>query len=309
MSPLPLGASEAQGSNRVYVNLRAGQIGKTGKYPVGSPAVVEEELKALAQKGFFPHKSVSAAGKESLFVAKTWDDITGYVPELRWYTKSWDGGGVTVGWNVTIATDEVEYVLLVSSMDHPYHRFMNCLLNVDFTQPVLFRGFWGSDRVTKKRTGKVLLMCQDVDDAGKEKWIQPAYQERWLSIQLKQRMKAAGVTGQSSSEQVQAFLQTLPETGKDSRQNIALTAQGTYDPTWPYVNQKSSDNKWSFDLWSEFLIGKMHEDVIPRIEEARKAHRSHPEIDGYTGPSEEHGDAYEPEHSTPAPDADDDIPF
>lgn len=291
-SPFQIGARESQGGNRIYVNLRAGRIGQTLKHPDGSPAQVAEELKALADRGYYPQKSVSGSGKVTWFVAKTFDDLTGFVKEIRWHTKTFDSGGTQSGWNIMIDAGETgTFVLYVDLMDRPCHRVMAILLGVDFKRPVYFQGFAGEN-------GKVLLLAQDVNpETGKPIWLQPCYQERWLSLGLTDKIRDAGIDRDSAPEKVKAFLETLPEKGKDNRNNIALTTEGKLDPTWPYIKQKVSDQKWSFDAWSEFLIGKMKDEVIPNVEEAARHHGLSTELP-------------EPEYTGgPSTSQDDDIPF
>lgn len=297
---LALGARESQGGNRIYVNIRAGKIGQTLSFPKGTTEEIDAQLKILADRSFYPHKSVNGAGEVSWFVAHVFDDITGYVKEIRWYSKTFQDGGVSAGWNITVDTGEQVYVIFVSSKERPYYRLMNILIGVDFTKPVMFRGFMGDN---EGKPQKVLLLCQEMTDEGKEVWLQPAYQERWLSNELKEKLRVANLKG-ATADAVRKFLETLPE---KERKNLALTPEGLLDNTWPYIKQKVSDNKWSFDDWEEFLVMKMNDIVIPNVQAAISSHTASTDLGEYTGSA--HGDAYEGDAPTAPPDADDDIPF
>jgi hypothetical protein len=248
---LELGAKESSGSNRIYVGLRIGKIAQTLKEP---------------REGFHPAKTVNKAGKETHFFAKAYDELVGYVTGLRWKTSELTDGTVLTGWDVTIDTGDQEFVLHVSSNDRPYQRFMSCLLNVDFSRPVKFVGFMGHNN---GKSQKVLLLTQ----SDKEKdWVQPKYQERWLSQDIVKKLK-----------------EKLPLTEQDQR-NVAYLSDGKIDGNYPYIKQLS-DGKWSADNWNEFLFEKMNEEVLPAIEEAN-SHRGSKSIavgqsDGYVAVEEE----------------------
>ncbi len=93
---MELGAAEGRTSNAKFVNLRIGKIAQTSKDP---------------QVGYSPAKTVNKSGTENHFYAKTYDNITGYVDDIRWHTHKLADGTELTGWNITINTGKDEFVL------------------------------------------------------------------------------------------------------------------------------------------------------------------------------------------------------
>jgi hypothetical protein len=229
---MELGAKEARTSNVKYVDIRIGKIAQTSK----------DE-----QPGYVPAKTVNASGVENHFFAKPYDDITGYVDEVRWHEHTLTNGTVLTGWNITINTGSDVYVLGIGSLDRPFESTMNALCNVDFSKPVRFVGFMGTNK-DKSKKQKVLLLTQ----SGNEKdWVQGKYEMKFLSQLIVKKLK----------ERI--------ELSEDEKRNIAYLPDGKIDGEYPYVKEKL-DGKWSFEAWREFLMGEMYTHVIPAVEIAKE---------------------------------------
>lgn len=267
---LELGARESQSSGKIFVNIRAGKIAQTSKTEV---------------EGFQLCQTKNAADTVYTFYAKPYDNITGYVNDIRWHTHKLPDGTVLAGWNIEIETGEETFVLGIGNNERPFARLMNCLLNVDFELPVMFVGFMGENKKTK-RPQKMLLLSQELGENGKPAWIQPLIEEKWLSRMVIDKLKQ-GI-----------------ELSPDEEKNVHRTPDGKFSKSYPYITQKV-DLKWSFDTWEEFLIEQMNDTVIPKVQAAAEKRGNRvpppivPEIDIP-------GD----EFSGPASGADDDdIPF
>jgi hypothetical protein len=229
---MELGAAEARASNAKFVNLRIGKIAQTSKEP---------------QVGFSPAKTVNKSGTENHFFAKPYDNITGYVDEIRWHTHELPDGTVLAGWNININTGREVFVLAVSSNDRPFTRLMSVLCNVDFRDPVRFVGFMGEYKGKKQ---KVLLVKQE-NVEGEEYNVQPKYETKFLSqLTIKKLKEKIALT-------------------EDEKKNIAYLPDGKIDGDYPYIKEGAT-GKWNFEQWTDFLMDKMNEDVIPTIEAAKE---------------------------------------
>jgi hypothetical protein len=239
---MELGATEARASNVTFLDIRIGKIAQTSK----------EQL-----PGFVPAKTVNASGTENHFFAKPYDNITGFVDEVRWHEHTLKDGTVLTGWNITINTGSELYVLGIGSLDRPFESTMNSLCNVDFSKPVRFVGFMGTNK-DKSKKQKVLLLTQ----SGEEKdWVHGKYEMKFLSQLIVKKLK----------EKI--------ELTEDEKRNIAYLPDGKIDGEYPYVKEKL-DGKWSFEAWREFLMGEMYSTVIPAVEIAKS------ERGEYTSPAE-----------------------
>jgi hypothetical protein len=149
------------------------------------------------------------------------------------------------------------YVLGIGSLDRPFESTMNSLCNVDFSKPVRFVGFMGTNK-DKSKKQKVLLLTQ----SGEEKdWVHGKYEMKFLSQLIVKKLK----------EKI--------ELTEDEKRNIAYLPDGKIDGEYPYVKEKL-DGKWSFEAWREFLMGEMYSTVIPAVEIAKS------ERGEYTSPAE-----------------------
>ncbi|MEQ1762859.1 MAG: hypothetical protein ABL984_06935 [Pyrinomonadaceae bacterium] len=229
------GAEYREVDDRIWVDLRAGEIAVTSKTQI--------------DETFIKRKSENKAGEVFEFYAQPYHHITGYVTALKWKSQTFENGGVKTGWNVMIDAVGQKYGLFVASNDRPYHYFMNCLLNVDFDVPVFFRGY--TDEYKGKKQ-KALLISQEKNEENKPIWLQPKHPERWMSLMLREIIRNGD---------------PIPE---NEKRNVEFKEDGvTADNAYPYVLQKQ-DQKWSFDAWDDFLITKMKEEVIPAIERANE---------------------------------------
>lgn len=257
---MELGAAEARASNAKFVNLRIGKIAQTSKDP---------------QEGFSPAKTINKSGTENHFYAKPYDSIAGYVDEIRWHTHTLTDGTILSGWNITVNTGNDLFVLGISSKDRPFTRLMSTLCNVDFNEPIKFVGFMGEYEGKKQ---KVLLVKQE-NAEGVEYNVQPKYEAKFLSTLIVKKLK-----------------EKVDLTDKE-KQNVAYTAEGKIDKDYPYIKE-GLDGKWQFDAWTNFLMERMQEDVIPFVDVTKEG-RGDVEFSG--------------EARTEAPvvvqDDDDDIPF
>lgn len=264
-----LGVQEARESNGVFVNLRIGKIAQTSKE---------------FREGFIPAETTNKSGTKNNFYAKAYDSITGYVDEIKWHTHELPDGTVLKSWNITINTGAEEpFILSVGQNDRPFTRLMNVLCNIKFDEPVRFVGFM--DRSTPARPQKVLCLYQ-----GGEKPVQPLHRERWLSQQIVKKLK----------EKI--------ELTEQEAANVVYLENGKIDGDFPYIKQ-GRDDKWSFDAWTDFLMERMYEDVIPAVEVAKE---NRGEI-AFTGNGPSFDDIAElasgDEFSGATPTDDSDIPF
>lgn len=270
------GAEEAQGVNRIFVNLRIGKIAQTSN----------TEL-----PGFVPAKTKNKSGQENHFFAKPYDHITGYVTDIRWHTHTLDSGTVLTGWNITIdAGEKGIFVLGVSSKDRPYQRLMSTLIAVDFEKPVRFIGFMGTNQATNQPQ-KVLLLTQEMGADNKPIWLQPATQEKWLSRSIINKLKE-GI-----------------ELTEGEERNVSRDKDGKFNKDYPYIVE-NVDGTWSFDQWNNFLHEQVNEFVIPNVKAANElrgaiAHDRPAEV----SPSLPADVVASGPASGPAPLGDDDIPF
>lgn len=235
-----LGTTVATTSNRVYVTLRLGKITESSKEP---------------RPGFFPAETRNNAGDVHHFFAKTYDDLTGYVKEINWYQNTLDNGTVLKGWKVLIDVGEDrDYVLDVGSKQRPFNDLMTRIANADFTKPVRFRGFTGKDGV------KVLLLTQEQDEHGKPIWLAPAFDAKYLSRFIIDKLKAKTPLTEDEERNI-----ARDEKGKILPQMKYDEADGTLSDGYPYIFQNASDAKWNFSVWTEFLIDKTLNATIPRL--------------------------------------------
>lgn len=239
------GVGESRLSNRIYVNLRCGDIAETSN---------------KEREGFTPETTKNQAGTEYNFFAKKYPHLTGYVVDIKWHTHTLPSGTVLTGWNIFIDTGGPKlFVLGIGSQDGPYSRLMATLPGVNFERPVRFVGFMGE---YKNRPSKVLLLSQQQDAAGKPIWLQPKTEAKWLSRLIIDKLKQ-GVA--------------LTET---EEKNVSRDKDGKFNKDYPYIVQKP-DGKWSFDTWESFLFEQMNEFVIPNVLAACEArgyrHNEHSE--------------------------------
>ena len=228
---MELGAKEARASNVKFVNLRIGRIAQCSN----------EQL-----EGYVPAKTVNASGVENHFFVKSYENITGYVDDIRWKEFTLTNGTVLTGWNISINTGTETFVLDVGSLDRPFESTMNALCSVDFSRPVRFVGFMGTNK-DKSKKQKVLLLTQS--DQEKD-WVHGKYEMKFLSQLIVKKLKE-GI-----------------ELSEDEKRNIAYKSDGKIDGEYPYIKEKL-DGKWSFEAWREFLMGEMYTHVIPAVEIAK----------------------------------------
>lgn len=225
------GVKEARASNHRYVNLRIGKIAQTSN----------EQL-----EGFYPATTTNKSGTKNHFFAKPYEEIVGYIDEIKWKSHTLPDDTVLTGWDIFINTGSEVFVLHVSSNDRPFDQTMNVLCNVDFSELVKFVGFMGTNK-DKSKKQKVLLLSQSDNE---KEWVKGKYEAKFLSQLLVKKIK-----------------EKIPLTEEDER-NIARNPDGTADNTYPYIKEKM-DGKWSFEAWREFLMEKMHTDVLPAVEIAK----------------------------------------
>lgn len=281
--------ARSQGPARTFVNLRVGTIAETNKSQL---------------PGMVPLKTKNASGTESHFFGTLYADLTGFVTNLQWHSHTFQGGGEQMGWNVTIDTPDRVFVLFVGAMDRSYDHLMSCLLNVEFDRLVMFRGFETEWPENSGKMQKNLLLSQDLHETETDKqgnpkpiWIQGAYQQKWMSLILRDKLK----NGEALDER--------------DRKNVHFDVDGNPDNTYPYILQRAT-GKWSFDAWEDFLVQKMKSDVIPAIEEANERRGPNPfgeqdHTPEYSGGPVERAEAaaiagHEPVAAVPP---EDDIPF
>jgi len=229
------GVGESRPSNRIYVNLRCGDIAETSN---------------KEREGFAPETTKNLAGTEYHFFAKKHPHLTGHVVDIKWHTHTLKNGTTLTGWNIFIDVGGPKlFVLGVGSQDQPYARLMATLPGVNFERTVRFVGFMGE---YKNRPQKVLLLSQERDAAGEPIWLQPRTQAKWLSRSIIDKLKHG------------------EELTEAEEKNVSRGKDGKFNKDYPYINQKP-DGKWSFDLWESFLFEEMNEFVIPNVQMACQA--------------------------------------
>lgn len=233
---MELGAKEKTTQNVKFIGLRTGYLSETSKEP---------------KSGFLPATTKNKSGTEYHFFAKNYEEIVGYITDVRWHSHELPEGGSIDGWNITIDTTKDVFVFGLMSKDKPYTRGMSVLLNIDFTQPVRFVAFLDKRGTSPK---KVLLMYQDG-----EKPVQPKFAEKWLSRELMARLKDLKENPKTA----------LPLDERDEK-NIERDEKGVPDNSYPYIRQ-NLDKKWSFDAWTNFLMEQVTDNVLPAVEAANNA--------------------------------------
>jgi hypothetical protein len=228
---MELGAREARSSNVTFVNLRIGRIAQTAN----------EQL-----PGFIPAKTVNASGVEHHFFAKPYEDLTGYIDEIRWREHTLTNGTVLTGWNIAINTGGRVFVLEIGSLDRPFEHTMNTLCSVDFSKPVRFVGFLGKGKDGTKKQ-KVLMLTQSDEE---KDWVKGKYEMKFLSQMLVKKLREK------------------MELTEDERRNVAYLPDGKIDGNYPYIKEKL-DGKWSFEAWREFLMERIYTDVLPAVDAAK----------------------------------------
>lgn len=281
-SALPLGAEEASGGNRIYVNLRLGRIAQTSN----------EQL-----PGFEPASTTNLDGSVNHFFAKTYHHITGFVDDIQWRSHELPNKTMLTGWNVTVRTDNEVYVLGIGSKERPYQPLMATLINVDFSRPVMFVGFMGSK--TKKegdqwvKTGekhKMLLLAQEINpENGKPLWLKPAYEPKFLTRLIINKLKE-GV-----------------ELSEFEERSVSRMADGKFNKEYPYVveEEDQSEGKYDWRAYNRFLKSLMDNEIIPEVKRCAAVRVN-------TAPPAIMPDVDIPtQYSDPEPAAysDDDIPF
>lgn len=228
-----LGATESrESSNRVYVSLRTGKISEVSKD--------ENETRP----GFKAFTTENKSGTKYHFFARTYDDLCGYIKDVRWNEHTLTDGTRLAGWQVYVDAGDKEFVLQVQTNDRPYQTLMALLPNIDFSEPVRIVAFMGKSASDKPQ--KVLLLTQNPDITAKD-WIKPKYSPKWLTLNLAAKVK----------EDI--------ELTEDERRNVEYTSDGNADPTFPYIKEKR-DGSWSFDAWTEFLFSRMEIEVLPAVQ-------------------------------------------
>lgn len=265
------GARESQFANRVFVNIRIGKIAQTDNRQL---------------PGFVPAQTRSLDGTINNFFARPYDDLVGFVTDIRFRKHTIPNGTVLSGWAITIDTTNEIFVLEIGTNDRPYQRLMNCLLNVDFDKLVMFRAFMGKDH--KERPVKVLLLSQELGDEDKPIWVRPAMEEKWLTRIVIDKLKAG--------------LDLTPEEEK----RVVRNADGSFRKEYPYVVE-NSQGKWSMETYTEYLFEQMNEHVLPNCKAAAERR-------GIIQAAAVQADLAVEEGSDPAsysgpPPSDDDIPF
>lgn len=268
---MQLGAEDSVGGNRVYVNLRLGEIAITSR----------EQF-----EGSSPAQTKSKDGKTTSFYARRKHHITGFISDIYWKTSTLPDGTVLSGWNVAIETGAETYVLYVAKNDRTYAQLMNTLLAVDFDKPIMFRGFYGTNKRSNKKE-KVLLLSQELDPTTKKPiWLKPVVEMKWMSRLLGQKLKE----GIQLTEQ--------------EEHNVSRMQDQSPNRVYPYIIEKA-DGTWSFERFEEHLYEQMLEFVIPNVKAAVEKR-------GTFVPVGDNGDEI-PEHASgvgPLPEDDDDeIPF
>lgn len=231
-----VGVGESRPSNRIYCDIRCGDIAETS-------AKLIEGYEAVTTK--------NASGTEYHFFAKKHPHLTGHVVDIQWKSFTLKNGTVLNGWNIFIDVGKPKiYVLSVGTKDGPYARLMATLPGVNFLKPVRFVGFMGENKTTHQPQ-KVLLLSQQKNEKGEPIWLQPKIESKWLSRTIIDKLK-----------------QRIPLTDEEEK-NVSRNADGSFNKDFPYISQKP-DNKWSFDLWESFLFEQMKEFVIPSIADANR---------------------------------------
>lgn len=277
---LPLGATETRDTtNRIYLNLRTGKLSETSK---------EEK------PGFREFTTENVSGQKYHFFAKTYDDLTAYIKKISWHEFEFESKKI-VGWNIELdCQDGKEWVLQLNSGDRPYQQIMQILPNVNFAQPVRIVAFMGKDQKTKKDQ-KVFLLTQNLDKTAKE-WVKPAYRQRWLSTLLMDKIK--------QNQDAKKAGKPLIELTEMEMGNLDIGDDGKVNWEYPYIKQKR-DGTWSFDAWTDFLIDKMNDEVIPAVDAAADA-RTDSELEftgGDNSPFEDDADPFGETQPTPKSDS------
>lgn len=268
-----IGAGEARPNNKIFVNLRCGDIAQT------SNKQIEDD--------WTPEMNVNNSGTEYHFFAKKYPHLTGHVVDIYWHKHTLKDGTELSSWNIVIDTKQPKlFVLGVGTNDPNYSRLMATLPGVDFERSVRFVGFKGENKRTHKPQ-KMLLLSQQKGPDDKPIWLQPKTEAKWLSRVIIDKLKNGD------------------ELFADEEKNVARNADGSFNKEYPYIVQKP-DGKWSFDTWESFLFEGMKEFVIPNVQAACEAR-------GYKEPSrgdqEAQPDIPADVANAPAPVYNDDIPF
>lgn len=281
-----IGAEVASERNGKFVNLRIGQLAQVSKTQL---------------PGYSPASTVNKANTVFHFFAKPYKNIAGYVRDMKWHTKTFEDGSVVKGWYIFVDSGaDGEFIIDLKMNDRPFHRVMAVLLNINFDRPVRFNAFMGEQKQNGKSTGKKqkvmnLYQGKKNPETGKPETVKPIYEDKWLSNELLAKVKA-----------FKAGKPNITFTEQDER-NLHRNAKGEIDGEYPYIRQ-NVDGSWSFDAWTNFLLEKMHEEVIPNIHAAQ-------EIRDQAKREEDSGGAEESEFSGPVPEdttptgPTDEIPF
>lgn len=283
-----IGKTEATTNNHVYVTLRLGKITESSKEP---------------RDGFFPAVTHNNAGEAYHFFARTFDNLTGYVKNLRWYQNELENGTVLKGWKVTIDVGEdKDYILDIGDKQRPFSDFMSRVANVDFTRPVRFIGFTGKDGK------KVLLLTQDRDtETNNPIWVKHKFEAKYLSRFIIDKLKGKQPLTEDEERNI-----ARDDKGKILPQMKYDELEGTFSEGYPYIFQNASDEKWNFTVWTAFLIDFTKTVTIPRLESEvgdqpvlqRKVTASDDDLPEFTG-----GDAPASPQVSASAEYDDDIPF
>lgn len=227
-----IGAGESRPSNRIYVNIRCGDIAQTSNKHID---------------GYEPVTTTNKSGTEYHFFAKKHPHLTGHIVDIQWHTHKLKDGTVLTGWNIFIDVGQPKiFVLSIGANDGPYSRLMATLPGVEFTKPVRIVGFMGD---YKGKPQKVLLLSQQKGQDGKPIWLQPQIEAKWLSKLIYNKVKEG--------------IELSPE----EERNVSRNADGSFNSSYPYITERA-DGKWSFDRWEDHLHEQMKEFVIPSVKDA-----------------------------------------
>lgn len=241
MKGFEIGVTEVT-NDMVYVDLRLGKITQSSK---------------TSRDGFAPAVTRNNAGDEYHFFAKTFENLTGYVKELRWYQNTLDNGTILKGWKMTLDVgEECDYVFDLGDKQRPFNGFMSRLVNVDFTQPLRLSGY------LNKNGKKVLKITQGCDDAGKEIWVEPYFPARYLSRIIIDKLKAKEELTPDEERNI-----ARSEDGKILGQMRYDELDGAFTEGYPYIFQNASDGTWNYSVYTAFLIDYTKEKTIPRLAE------------------------------------------
>lgn len=282
------GAAQGTRPNGIFVNLRAGVIARTTNQDM------------TGQPGWYPYENENASGTKYKFWGYPYDDLIGYVKNIKWYEHKFDDGSMSRSWWIILDVQDQEFILDLKSTDRPFSQTMSTLLALDFNKPVKFVGFMGKNKKTQKPQ-KVLLINQGKydPDSNKDVWEQAAYRDKWLSLELVQKIREKKITNEPAAKE------HLSETEYG---NLAFNADGSINREYPYIKQ-NEDKSWNFTDWNNFLMRKMKEEVIPNVEAAqalrdqgrREEIASQDQTPEFSGPDQT--------SASVAPAADDEIPF